>query len=150
MPNIAAVLREEIARLARKEIRKGTAAVQKASSQYRRDIAALKRQVAGLQRQLSLLEGKVLAQPGGSAPVDGSARVRFSAKGLRSQRKRLGLSAVDCARLVGVSTQSMRNWERGATRPRREQVLALAALRTIGKTEAQARLRQIAKQGEER
>jgi len=150
MPNIAAVLKEEIARLARKEIRKETAAVQKASSQYRRDLAALKRQIAELHRQVSLLEGKVLAEPGDTTPVDDNTRVRFSARGLRSQRKRLGLSATDYARLVGVSPQSIRNWERGTTRPRKEQVLALAALRTIGKREAEARLRQTAKQGDKR
>jgi len=150
MPNIAAVLKEEIVRLARKEIRKGTAAVQKASSQHRRDLAALKRQIAELQRQVSLLEGKVLAEPGDTTRVDDNTRVRFTAKGLRSQRKRLGLSAVEYASLVGVSTQSISNWERGTTRPRKEQVLALAALRAVGKREAQARLRQIAKQGDKR
>jgi len=146
MPNIATVLREEITRLARKEIRKGTVSLQKASSQYRRDIAALKRQVAGLQRQVALLEPKVPVHPREAAPVDDNTRVRFTAKGLRSQRKRLGLSAADYARLVGVSTQSVSNWEREATRPRKEQLLALTSLRTIGKKEAQARLHQIAKQ----
>ena len=61
MPNIAAVLKEETSRLARKEVRRETAALQKASAQYRRDIAALKRHVTVLQRQVALLERKVLA-----------------------------------------------------------------------------------------
>ena len=50
MPDIAAVLKEEIARLARKEVRSQTEGLKKASAQYRRDIAALKRQVAELER----------------------------------------------------------------------------------------------------
>ena len=40
MPNIATVLKDEISRIARKEIRSETAVVKKASAQYRRDIAA--------------------------------------------------------------------------------------------------------------
>jgi DNA-binding transcriptional regulator YiaG len=72
--------------------------------------------------------------------------VRFTATGLRSQRKRLGLSATDYAQLVGVSAQSIYNWEREITRPRKEQIAILAALRGMGKKEAQARLRQLAKQ----
>ena len=147
MPNIAAVLKDEIGRLARKELRGQTEGLKKASAQYRRDIAALKRQVAELQQQVSLLEGLALKKPPVS-PVSGSAtRVRFTSAGLRSQRKRLGLSAADYAQLVGVSAQSIYNWEREITRPRKEQIAVLAALRGMGKKEARARLRQLAKQG---
>jgi len=145
MPNLATVLRDEITRLARKEARSQTEALKKASAQYRRDIAALKRQVATLERQVSLLEGLVLKKPPASPAGDDTARVRFTARGLRSQRQRLGLSAADYAQLVGVSPQSIYNWEREITRPRKEQVATLAALRGIGKREAQARLRQVAK-----
>ncbi len=143
MPNIGAVLKEEISRLARKEIRQQTAILRKASAQYRRDIAALKRQVAALQRQVALLESNVLAQPRETPRAVDDARVRFTAKGLRSQRKRLGLSAAEYASLVGVTPQSIYNWERGRARPRKEQVVAIGALRGIGKKETRARLRQV-------
>jgi len=43
MANIESVLKEEITRLARKEIRKETEGLKKASAQYRTEIAALKR-----------------------------------------------------------------------------------------------------------
>ncbi len=145
MPNLAAVLRDEVTRLARKEARSQTESLKKASAQYRRDIAALKRQVAKLERQVSLLEGLVLKKPQVPPISDGAARVRFTARGLRLQRQRLGLSAASYAQLVGVSPQSIYNWEQGITRPRKEQVAALVALRGIGKREAQARLRQLAK-----
>ena len=146
MSNIAAVLREEIVRLARKELRGQTGRMKKASVQYRRDIAALKRQVAKLERQVSLLEGQVLKKAPVSPAGNTNARVRFTAKGLRSQRKRLGLSASDYAKLVGVMPQSIYNWERETARPRKEQIATLAALRGMVKKEAQARLRQLAKQ----
>ncbi len=55
MPNIGTVLREEIARLSRKEGRNQFSATKKATAQHRRDIAGLKRQVAQLQRQVTQL-----------------------------------------------------------------------------------------------
>ena len=145
MPNIAVVLKDEVTRLARKEARSQAEGLKKASAQYRRDIAALKRKVAELERQVSLLEGLVLKKPAASPVSSSAARVRFTSSGLRSQRARLGLSAADYAQLVGVSPQSVYNWEREITRPRKEQIVTLAALRGIGKREAQARLKQLAK-----
>jgi len=53
MPNIAAVFKEEIVRLARKEIRRQTNFLRKASAQYRKDIAEMKRRVSDLQRRVS-------------------------------------------------------------------------------------------------
>jgi DNA-binding transcriptional regulator YiaG len=143
MPNIATVLKEEIARIARKEIRSQTATVTRASAQYRRDIAQLKRQVTALERKVALLEKKVLKETPVRAQASKDTKVRFTAQGLVSQRKRLGLSAADYAKLAGVSSQSIYNWERGASKPRKEQVMVLSALRGIGKREALARLEQL-------
>ena len=69
--------------------------------------------------------------------------MRFSAKGLHSQRNRLGLSATDFGRLLGVSPQTIYNWEQEAAHPRSEQLGKLAALRGIGKREAGERLKQL-------
>jgi DNA-binding transcriptional regulator YiaG len=148
MPNIAALLKEEMSRLARKELRKDLEGVKKGSAQYRRDIAELKRQVTGLQRQVALLEGRVLKDAPAPAAADAAseARERFTAKGLRSQRTRLGLSAADYGTLVGVTGQSIGNWERGTTSPRKEQVANLVSLRGLGKKEARARLQALTKQ----
>jgi transcriptional regulator with XRE-family HTH domain len=69
--------------------------------------------------------------------------VLLNAKALRVQRERLGLSAEDFGKLLGVSAQSIYNWEHAKARPRAEQVSKLAALRGIGKREAEARLDQL-------
>lgn len=143
MPNIAVVLKAEIARLTRKELRGESGGLKKASSQHRRDIAALKRQVTKLERQVALLEKQVLKKAPQSSQGDATTGVRFTAKGLQSQLKRLGLTATDFAKLVGVTPQSIYNWSRGNSRPRKEQIAAIAALRGIGKKEAKARLRQL-------
>ena len=145
MPNIATVLKEEIARVARKENRGETQKLKKASAQYRSDIAALKRRIQALEQQVKRL-GKTT---GRKAPVaqeddDGGTQLRFSAKGLAAQRRRLGLSAAAVATLLGVSGQSVYKWEDGKTRPRASQIAAIATLRKMSKRQAAARLEELA------
>jgi DNA-binding transcriptional regulator YiaG len=141
MPNIAVVFKQEISRLARREVRSQTQALRKSAAQYRRDIAELKRQGSKLQTVVARLEREV--RKGASPPVTKPAAqgIRFTAKGVRSQRKRLGISAADYAMLVGVTAHTIYKWEHGAARPRERQLAALASLRRIGKTEALDRLR---------
>ncbi len=140
MANIAAALKEEISRIARREIRKQTEALRKASVEYRKSIAEMKRQLSELKSRVGVIQKKV--------PKDVSPRVteadaeglRFSAKGLRSSRKRSGLSAEDYGRLIGVTAQTIYNWEREIARPRGRQLAAFAAVRRMGKKEARARV----------
>jgi DNA-binding transcriptional regulator YiaG len=143
MPNIASVLKTEIARVARKEVRGEVESLKKASSAYRSQIAALKRRVQTLEQDLRRL-GKAKA-PVAAAVADEtpSPTLRFSAKGLASQRARLGLSAEDCGLLLGTSGQSVYNWEGGATHPRAKHLPAIAALRTLSKKDAAAALASI-------
>ena len=137
MPNLSTILKGEITRLARKEIKAAVDPVRKANAGQRKEIAELKRQVAALQRDLkaSLKPSKVLKQEG-----EASASKRFSAKGMKSLRAKLGLSAGDFGLLVGASGQSIYKWETGKAVPRASQLPALASVRGIGKREAAKRL----------
>ena len=142
MPNIASLLKSEIARVARKEVRGETLQLKKAVSAYRSEIAALKRRAQALEQQLRRLSKrgpKNVPVANGHDDADG-APFRFSAKGLASHRKRLGLSAHDCGLLLGASGQSIYKWEEGEVRPRAKHMPAIAALRSMGKKEAAARL----------
>jgi DNA-binding transcriptional regulator YiaG len=139
MPNIGSVLKEEISRLSRREIRRETAMMRRASVAYRHDIAALKRKVMELERSTAHLAKAVASQPAQAAQAP-DRPMRFAPKGLKSLRERLGLSQAKFAKLIGVSDQSMYNWERGKSRPRKEQIAAIAGVRGLGKREAQARL----------
>src|SRR4029453_9946808 len=107
MPNVGAVIREEITRLSRKESRSQVDPTKKATVRHRRDIATLKRQVAQLERQMALLNRKVLSAPAAVAQSDPTAgkRVRFVAKGLRSQRERLGGWAAHFGKVLGGGRQ---------------------------------------------
>jgi DNA-binding transcriptional regulator YiaG len=144
MANLATVLKSEIARLARKEIRSETSVIRKAVSQYRSDIAELKRVVKEQQRRITFLESQEGKRSKKAATaVEDLGRVRFSAKGLRSHREKLGVSAADYASLVGVSTQTIYLWEREQTKPRKSQVATLVEVRNLGVREAQRRLEQL-------
>lgn len=140
MPNIATILKDEIVRLARKEVRKEVEGLKKASAQHRSDLAGLKRRVADLERQRARLEKKEAGGAAQEAAGEGAARFRFSAKRLAAQRAKLGLSAAGMGALLGVSAQTIYNWEAGKSRPRQAQLATLAATRKLGKREAQARL----------
>jgi DNA-binding transcriptional regulator YiaG len=147
MPNIAALLKSEISRVARKEVRAEISSLKKAASAYRSDIAALKRRSHALEQQLrSLSKLSARLAPAAESEVASETR-RFSAKGLASQRRRLGLSAADFGLLVGASSQSIYNWEDGKVRPRAQHLPAIAALRTLGKREAAARLESLREAG---
>ncbi len=140
MPNIATVLKEEILRLARKEVRKQTQTLKRTSAQYRKDIAEMKRRLSDLQHKIGPLQKQVLKGVSAQAAEPETKGVRFTAKGLRSQRQRLGLSAANYGKLIGVTGQTIYSWEQETSRPRPAQVARLAAIRHLGKREAQIRL----------
>jgi DNA-binding transcriptional regulator YiaG len=141
MPNIAAMLKDEISRLSRKEIRRQMLPVRRASTAHRKHIASLKREVSRLEKLVASLSRRAPAAAAAQAEGDGEgAGQRFQARGLVSLRKRLGLSAAELAKLVGVSAQSVYNWEHRKASPRRSQIAQIAQLRGLGKKEARARL----------
>jgi DNA-binding transcriptional regulator YiaG len=141
MSNIASLLKSEIVRLARREIRGELASLRKASTQHRSTIAALRREVQQLRKQIRS-SGKAVRSSAADSQ-EGDVKLRFRPAGLAAHRKKLGLSAQDYGALVGVSGQTIYHWEEGQ-RPRAAQLQALAGVRGIGKREALARLEQLA------
>jgi len=161
MTNIASVLKAEIARVARKEIRSEIEGLKKASAQQRATIAQLRRELAELQKALkegrrlaaaqARAAGKASPSVASAAPAavedDGTPR-RFSATRLEAHRKKLGLSAADYGTLVGISGATIYNWEQGKTRPSPEQVQALGLVKLMSPTAVKARVAELANAGE--
>ncbi|MFA5937858.1 MAG: helix-turn-helix transcriptional regulator [Sinimarinibacterium sp.] len=143
MADIASLLKAEIVRLSKKTARQLVAPLQRSTASHRHDIAALKKQIASLERAVATLqrantkERKVIAQE----PL--STKHRFVAKGLRPLRSRLGLSQEEFGTLVGVSAQSVYNWEHQTAKPRPAQLGAIATVRSMGKREAQKKLEEM-------
>ena len=89
MPNIATILKEEITRLARKEVRNETESIKKASAQHRSQIAGLKRQVAALEKQVARLEKNGPKKATVEAAGEVTTKFRFSDKRFAAQRQKL-------------------------------------------------------------
>lgn len=110
MPNIATVLKSEIARISRKEIKTETERLQAAVAQGRKDIVALKRQVAALEKlvkQVTKKVGKALPASEAAVSVEPSTpKIRFSPARLAAHRQKLGLTANEFGALVGVEVPS--------------------------------------------
>ncbi|WP_418120610.1 helix-turn-helix domain-containing protein [Variovorax sp. 350MFTsu5.1] len=143
MPNITSALKEEIARVARKEVRVEIETLKKQSVQHRSAIAALRREIAALQkavRQLSKLDSRKMSTAEATPSDEGGPRRRFSASRVAAHRAKLGLSAADYGTLVGVSGQTIYHWEQGKARPRAAQLENLAAVRSLGRPEIAERL----------
>ncbi len=141
MPNLQTVLRQEIQRLARKEIRSEFESTKKAVARHRREIAELKRRNKALERAVSYLQSReskrLKAGPSKAKPPQGS---RFSVRSLKAQRKKSGLSQEDYASLVGVSKTTIYNWESGRIKLGEKHLATLVSLRGLGKREAAKRL----------
>jgi len=147
MPNIASALKAEIARVSRKEIKSVVEPVRKAATKLRSDVAELKRQVAALEKENKLLrdtlaKGEASSSQPSAEPAGESTKGWISGKGVRNIRKRLKLSQADFGRLVGVSGQTVTNWEGkpGMLKLREAPRAALLAIRGIGIREAKRRL----------
>lgn len=144
MPNVAQVLKEEIARVARKEIRSAIGRIAKPTSKARHTQAALKRRIAVLEKQAKQIQA-MAARLGAAQPPptpDKAGKIRVTAKGMRSLRKKLRLTPGEFGKLIGVTRQAVANWEKGegALKIRETTRASLMAIRGIGAREAKVRL----------
>lgn len=144
MPNIATALKQEIGRLARKEIRAETDSLKKAVAGYRHQLAEVRRRLEAQEKELA----KLRKQSNKSAPAteesEGGGNLRFRPQGFAKHRQRLGLSAKDMGLLLNASPLSVYKWENGQARPRAKHLEAIAAVRRMGKREATKRLEELA------
>lgn len=148
MSTIATALKQEIARVARKELKEEIAALRKLTTAHRSEIAALKREVKALQSAVRAVQ-KVQARPAPAMPaLDLSAasepgrrrQAGFSADQLRAYREQMGFTQAQMATLIGASSLSVYKWESGKVQPRAAQQVQIAAALKLGKRAAKARL----------
>lgn len=133
MTDLAHVLKTEISRLARKELRAQLEPLKKSAAQSKAQVAVLRNEVSALRRQVRALEKQTRRSSVNSDDVPTVSRQRFTAKGFATMRSRLGLSHREMGRLIGASDQSVRKWEDGEAIPRMKFQQAIFALRGVGK-----------------
>ena len=144
MANFTSVLKSEIARVARKEVRAEIESLRKASTQHRSAIAQLRREVMALRKELSKAGRQVAAaaRPSPAPAAQGAVARRFSAARLAAHRAKLGLSASAYGKLIEMSGATIYLWEQGKSRPNAEQLQRLAEVRQLSRSAALERLRE--------
>jgi len=116
MSNIIKELKAEIVRLARKEIKGELAAVKKVNASQRGLIAGLRREVTALQKEIAGLKRAVPAPKKAMAKNAPEGRFWITGKGVKTLRKRLGLTQAKFGKLAGVSIPTVVNWEKNESK----------------------------------
>lgn len=142
MTNIAELLKSEIARIARREVRKETKALASVVRQQKAKIVALQKQLASVQKERKTSQRKLLAtEPAQTPLVVPRRRIgQFRPDGLKRLRAEHKISAAVLSKILGVTVQSIYNWESGKTRPNTTQMEKISILTNMGKREFRSRL----------
>jgi DNA-binding transcriptional regulator YiaG len=143
MAKIEPVLKSEIQRLAKREIRSTFLPL-------RREVRAMRLKLSGLSKNFSVLDRftkeqvKQVEKKGVKleASLEEVKASRLSPDRIRSLRKKLGVSQRKFAILIGVSNNAVFLWERGKSKPGGEKKAALVALGKLRKWEVRKLLAQ--------
>ena len=136
MPTLAALLKEEISKIVRKEVQD--------------QVRELKKTVARLEKMSppAKAKAKAPAKPAAKPAAktskastdDKRKQLRISPSTIKKHRKRLKLSQADLGKLLNVSTNTVLRWEAGTSKPRSKHLPRLDQLRTISKRELKKQL----------
>jgi len=143
MGKLEGTIKFEIERLTKREIRKVSVPLKRdvrllkiTVSQLRRILLPLQRFTADQQKELAKREVKLEVSP------EELKKSRFSARLIKTLRKKLRITQKELAILVGGSIMAVQNWEAGKFTPKAEKKAALAGLRKLGRTEVKKLLAQ--------
>ena len=141
MPDIAKALREEIARVARREAKALIRPTVEQVRTLRRTVSEQKQTITQLRRELRLKADKTSQAPALTQDEGSTEKsVRISPGSVKKHRERLRLSQRQMGLLLGVSTLTVRNWESAKANPRGQNRLAIDQLRKMGIREVVAML----------
>jgi DNA-binding transcriptional regulator YiaG len=147
LAKLETVMREAITRGARRQVRMVVTPLRREVVRLRRKVAELHGTVTTLRRSAASWKRVMDASPLTPPVSEEEAKAaRLSAGLIESLRKRLDLSQIGLARLVGVSGTAVAHWEAGASTPSGRNRMNLVALRKLGKREVKELLGRRAKE----
>jgi len=137
MGKVEGIIKSEIVRLAKREVRKISVPVGRDIRVLKITVSQLRKTVSALER-FAALQQKEMEKEGVSlkATPEEVKMSRFSPRLIRSLRKHLGLTQKEMATLAGVTIGAVYQWESGKFEPRGEKKAVLVALRKLGRREA--------------
>ncbi len=137
MGKVEGVIKAEIVRLARREMRQNFVPLNRDVRAMKSTLSQLRRAVTGLQRFVAQQEKAMKAQKTVlEAPPEEVKKARFSPRLMKTLRKRLGVTQREMAALAGVTVGAIYQWEKGIFEPRGEKKRVLVALRKLRRREA--------------
>ena len=146
MPNYTAVLNEEIARIARKEIRYVVEPLSTKIVEQKKKLSSQNKLIAELTKRVDILEELL----GFEEIIDTSdiseeeiAKSRITPKYISSLRTKHELSRNDMAMILDVNPNSIYLWENGKSTPRNDAKAKLIKLKQMGKRELKKLLEEI-------
>ena len=136
MGKVEGIIKSEIARLAKREVRKVSVPLGRDVRSLKSVVSQLRRTVLGLQRitasqQKELEKGKKVLE---AAPEE-VKESRFSPRLIRSLRRHLGITQKELAVLASVTVGAVHLWESGQFKPRMKKKAVMVALRKLGRRE---------------
>ena len=140
MGKMESALREEISRLAKREIRTALKPLQKQIKDLRDQVRIAKKAAAEGKPAAELKPAKLELPSQEEADA-----ARIGARWIKALRKRNKLSQGQLADLVGVSLSAVGSWEYGRAKPQGENRARLVALRAMSKPDVQSLLGEAAK-----
>ena len=144
MPNIAQVLKAEIARIAKHEAKVAIAQPKNTALASKKALVGIKRRLALIEKSLGAIQKMMKACCSDQAPAvePTGTKAWLTGKGIKSIRKRMRVSQAGFGKLVGVSAGAVIRWEKqtGKLTFRGDTLAKIVALRGVGVQEAQRRL----------
>jgi DNA-binding transcriptional regulator YiaG len=153
MPNIAKVLKDEIARIAKHESKIAVSKPLKTGIANKRYLVDLKRRLAQIEKSLNGIQKamETCSSSQAQAPVEPEGKKEWlSGRGIRALRRKMRVSQVQFAKLIGMNPIAVVRWEkqRGKLVFKKTDTLGkILDLRGIGVREAQERLKGMGKKG---
>ena len=149
MPTLAALLKEEISKVARKEVQDQVRELKQTVREQRDAIARLEKQIGPAKAKTatkSAAAKSATAKPAAAKPAakasaeDKRKQLRIAPNTIKKHRKRLKLSQAELGEILNVSTNTVLRWEAGTSKPRGKHLPGLDQLRTISKRELKKQL----------
>jgi len=143
MGKFEGIIKSEIVRLAKREIRKTLVPLRRdvrlsksTVSQIRKAVLLLERLAAQQQKELKKRKVPLEATP------EELKNSRFSPGLIRSLRRKLGISQKELAILTGVTVGAAHLWEKGNFKPKDDKKAVMVALRKLSRREVRKLLEQ--------
>jgi DNA-binding transcriptional regulator YiaG len=145
MGKMEKTLREEIQRLARREIRRELAPLKADLKKLKQNNRQLKKKVKPLAKEVAKRkEAKAEQLSELSAPAKEVKAARITSGWIKNLRKKLGVSQGDLALLMNISASAVQSWEQGRSLPQGQNRVSLVALRKLGRRDVKKMLKETA------